>query len=52
MAVFGTHEAYRAWLRDSLRSYVKIAERQRILERFESEVQASDQAVDGDLGGI
>lgn len=49
---FGGVEQYRAWLRDAIRSYVKIKEQQALRTKFESDVQASANAVDTELSGM
>ena len=44
--------AYRQWLRDSLRTYVKVHETETLRVKFESDVAAAAGNVDTDLGGI
>lgn len=51
-AAFGGVEAYRAWLRQAIRTQVIVAERQAITSKYEADVAAAANAVENDLGNI
>ena len=49
---FGGVEQYKAWLRQAIRGYVKISEREALRLKYEADIAASEATVDGELSGI
>lgn len=45
-------EAYKAWLRDAVRGYVKAHEQNALRIKYEADVAAATGTVDADLGAI